>query len=463
MVRCQVAIQSLKKLISFSCLAVFPLVAIAGVEEGENDNRVEGTVYFDTDSSHVSKKFSDLISKTAAFLKADPKRKIMIEGHTDERASSVYNQGLSDRRSQAVVVELFKAGVDPSQVIFVGRGETEPARKGHSKNAYRHNRRVTLCAEDDITSDDKPVRPISPAVMIDLTPVAMRTMPYPPGDDRFVGVYLDEARFPSFPREEDDGLQWGYDFTAGIRQTEIEYTPGPLGPNARHVSRTSGEVNGSIWLNNGIVPLAIARGNFGMVKDRSYGGGDLTVHLKSTGTREDIYGRSATENTVAYGRVNPVEVGIRFLNERDQPGLSAQVGFIPISYFYESRGFSGDSNGGSYGAGLQLWGTGLHLNAEYSPASLPALRLIGDVEALVGGSGVTRASMFGAELPNERTTESGWQNPFFNTSLTASYTLAKSWVATSQFRFNYLKTFASDGLRISTETSAKIGLTYRPE
>lgn len=50
-----------------------------------------------------------------------------VDGHTDASGPEMYNQGLSERRAQAVVQFLAAEGIDPSRLQARGFGETKPA------------------------------------------------------------------------------------------------------------------------------------------------------------------------------------------------------------------------------------------------------------------------------------------------------------------------------------------------
>ena len=78
------------------------------------------------------------------FAKAllDPRlsgEKFEIDGHTDAVGAEQYNQGLSERRANAVVSYLASQGLDPSLLIAKGFGKTKP----RVANPYSaENRRV---------------------------------------------------------------------------------------------------------------------------------------------------------------------------------------------------------------------------------------------------------------------------------------------------------------------------------
>ena len=63
----------------------------------------------------------------AAFdiLQAHPSYKFYVEGHTDAAGSVAYNQDLSERRAASVVRYLVNKGIPASQLVPVGKGESD--------------------------------------------------------------------------------------------------------------------------------------------------------------------------------------------------------------------------------------------------------------------------------------------------------------------------------------------------
>ena len=64
-------------------------------------------------------------------LSADRKRRVLIEGHTDERGGREYNLALGQKRAEAVAKSLALLGAADSQVEAVSFGEERPADPGH--------------------------------------------------------------------------------------------------------------------------------------------------------------------------------------------------------------------------------------------------------------------------------------------------------------------------------------------
>ena len=101
-------------------------------------------VYFDYDSYVIKPQFQGLIESHARFLKSNGGRKIVIEGHTDERGGREYNLALGQRRSEAVRRALGLLGVTDSQVEAVSFGKEKPASTGNDESAWSQNRRAEI-------------------------------------------------------------------------------------------------------------------------------------------------------------------------------------------------------------------------------------------------------------------------------------------------------------------------------
>lgn len=101
-------------------------------------------VYFDYDSFVVKPEFQAVVENQARYLRADPKRKAMLEGHTDERGGREYNLALGQRRAEAVGRAMVLLGVTGNQVEAVSFGKEKPAASGLDEAAMAKNRRVEV-------------------------------------------------------------------------------------------------------------------------------------------------------------------------------------------------------------------------------------------------------------------------------------------------------------------------------
>ena len=101
-------------------------------------------VYFDFDSYTIKPEFQSLIDGHARFLKANPQRRISIEGHTDERGGREYNLALGQKRSEAVRRALGLLGVSDNQIEAVSFGKEKPAAQGSGEDVWAQNRRAEI-------------------------------------------------------------------------------------------------------------------------------------------------------------------------------------------------------------------------------------------------------------------------------------------------------------------------------
>ena len=107
-------------------------------------NAAGRVVYFDFDSYVVKDEFRGVVEGQARRLSVDRKRRVLIEGHTDERGGREYNLALGQRRAEAVLKSLTLLGVQDSQVEAVSFGKEKPARTGSDEAAWAKNRRAEL-------------------------------------------------------------------------------------------------------------------------------------------------------------------------------------------------------------------------------------------------------------------------------------------------------------------------------
>jgi len=105
---------------------------------------LETIIYFEFDSSEVRPEDQDTVAAHAIALNENPRTRVRLEGHADERGSREYNIGLGERRAQAVRQILMIQGVGASQIQTVSFGEERPVSTGSSESDYAENRRVEI-------------------------------------------------------------------------------------------------------------------------------------------------------------------------------------------------------------------------------------------------------------------------------------------------------------------------------
>lgn len=101
-------------------------------------------VYFDYDSFVIKPEFQAVVAAHARFLRAQPNRKVAIEGHTDERGGREYNLALGQKRAEAVRDALAILGVTAAQMEAVSFGKEKPVVIGAEEAAFAKNRRAEI-------------------------------------------------------------------------------------------------------------------------------------------------------------------------------------------------------------------------------------------------------------------------------------------------------------------------------
>jgi len=101
-------------------------------------------IYFDFDRDAIRPEFTPTLDAHARFLMENPRRRVRLEGHTDERGSREYNIGLGERRALSVRRYMLLQGVSADQLTTVSYGEERPAELGSGESVWARNRRVEL-------------------------------------------------------------------------------------------------------------------------------------------------------------------------------------------------------------------------------------------------------------------------------------------------------------------------------
>ncbi len=113
------------------------------VPEPAEPVRVELDVKFDFDKAVVKEESQGDIKSLADFMSQYPQTTTVVEGHTDSVGTDAYNQGLSERRANAVRdVLVDQYGVGSDRVSSVGYGESRPVADNATAEGRAINRRV---------------------------------------------------------------------------------------------------------------------------------------------------------------------------------------------------------------------------------------------------------------------------------------------------------------------------------
>ena len=132
----------------------------SGLTLEEKDGRLylmtAAPVNYRSGSARLSKDQRDAVDALADKLKANPALKVLVTGHTDddglkEGAPYADNWELGYARAISVVKRLIKAGVDPSQVAAVTKGDSDPVGDNESAEGKAENRRTMINPDIDVS------------------------------------------------------------------------------------------------------------------------------------------------------------------------------------------------------------------------------------------------------------------------------------------------------------------------
>jgi len=107
-----------------------------------------GNELFDTNEGTLSSAADYKLRKIAKFLKENPKRRAIIEGHTDNTGDMDFNLDLSRDRAYAVKTALIDRGIASERIRAVGFGGAAPIGASDTAEGREANRRVELTFPD---------------------------------------------------------------------------------------------------------------------------------------------------------------------------------------------------------------------------------------------------------------------------------------------------------------------------
>ena len=97
-------------------------------------------VYFAYDSSSLSREAKAVLARQVEWLQKHPERKVLIEGHCDERGTREYNLGLGERRADAAARYLMDH-ISGERIRTISYGKDRPiAAQGSADEINKMNR-----------------------------------------------------------------------------------------------------------------------------------------------------------------------------------------------------------------------------------------------------------------------------------------------------------------------------------
>ncbi len=99
-------------------------------------------IYFDFDMYNIRSGDAALLKENTEWFRANPGKRMGIEGNCDERGTVEYNLALGQRRADATKEFLVKLGVDGMLLKTVSYGKEKPFCREHNEGCWSQNRRA---------------------------------------------------------------------------------------------------------------------------------------------------------------------------------------------------------------------------------------------------------------------------------------------------------------------------------
>jgi peptidoglycan-associated lipoprotein len=115
-----------------------------GIEGEVFESNLLKDIHFEFDKYDIRSVDEAILKENAAFLKNNPRMKIQVEGHCDERGTVEYNLALGERRANNTKKYLVSLGIPSDRISTISYGKEKPFDKGHHEEAWAKNRRAHI-------------------------------------------------------------------------------------------------------------------------------------------------------------------------------------------------------------------------------------------------------------------------------------------------------------------------------
>jgi len=112
--------------------------------QSHNEPIVLQNVYFNSDESVLLPESYTELDHLFNYLHKNEEVNIIVEGHTDNTNTSLYNLNLSEERALAVKNYLVEKGISKDRIGIIGYGETKPIAENSTEEGKKLNRRVAF-------------------------------------------------------------------------------------------------------------------------------------------------------------------------------------------------------------------------------------------------------------------------------------------------------------------------------
>lgn len=83
-------------------------------------------IYFDFDKSKIKERSERILKEVSTIMVENPDLDVQLNGHTDSKGSTTYNDMLSSSRARQAKNYLIQKGISPNRIATKGYGEVNP-------------------------------------------------------------------------------------------------------------------------------------------------------------------------------------------------------------------------------------------------------------------------------------------------------------------------------------------------
>jgi peptidoglycan-associated lipoprotein len=106
------------------------------------DSAAPTDIYFDFDQYTIRSDARSVLESHAQWMRDQPGKSLVIEGHCDERGTLAYNLVLGEKRARSTKQYLEDLGIPGSRIHTTSYGEVRPFCKDHNEGCWSKNRRA---------------------------------------------------------------------------------------------------------------------------------------------------------------------------------------------------------------------------------------------------------------------------------------------------------------------------------
>ena len=118
-------------------------------EKTLSSNKDIKDIFFDFDEYIIRDDSITRLQSNASVIKSKKVKRVIIEGHSDERGTNEYNLALGERRAQSTKRYLTALGINPTNIATISYGEEKPFCSDQNEDCWQQNRRAHFVVQEN--------------------------------------------------------------------------------------------------------------------------------------------------------------------------------------------------------------------------------------------------------------------------------------------------------------------------